>query len=67
MVTDMMDPKSDTLAARWMRFIVMPPAIQPAVDMLQGATTIASMEEEPLETFAAKSSAGATSKCLEFR
>ena len=50
-----------TLAARWIRFIVTPWAIEPAVDMLQGATTMASMEEEPLETFAAKSSAGATS------
>ncbi len=55
----------ETPAARWIRFIVMPCAIDAAVDMLQGAMTIASIFEDPLEIPAAKSSAAAVkNRCL---
>jgi len=37
-----------------------------AVDMLQGAMTMASIEEDPLETRAAKSSAGESVRVLGF-
>src|SRR3989338_6022606 len=58
---------SATEAARWIRFSVSPVAIDAAVDVLQGITTIASARAEPLDTRAVKSSLAETVSRLPAR